>query len=152
MRLSIILCLSVLCSFSFTSNAQPNNETDQILGIWLSGSKKAKVKIYKCQDLYCGKIVWLRDPYYEDGTVKIDKKNSDESLQSRAVLGINILEGFVYNGELEWEDGEIYDPDNGKTYSCVINLNTEENILEVRGYIGFSWIGRTEEWIKSSLD
>jgi len=110
------------------------------------------VKIYKCQDLYCGKIVWLRDPYYEDGTVKIDKKNSDESLQSRAVLGINILEGFVYNGELEWEDGEIYDPDNGKTYSCVINLNTEENILEVRGYIGFSWIGRTEEWIKSSLD
>ena len=67
-------------------------------------------------------------------------------------MGINILEGFSYDEDLEWEDGEIYDPDNGKTYSCVMNLIPEKNILEVRGYIGISLIGRTEEWIRSSLD
>jgi uncharacterized protein (DUF2147 family) len=152
MRLSLFLCLSALWLTSATLYAQSENEADQILGIWLTGSKKAKVEIVKCQDKYCGKIVWLREPRYPDGTVKLDKKNEDESLQKREVIGINILEGFVYDGDLEWEDGEIYDPDNGKTYSCVMNLIPEKNILEVRGYIGISLIGRTEKWIKSSLD
>ena len=152
MRVSVFLCLCALWLNSSTSYAQSEKEADQILGIWLTGSKKARVEIKKCQNQYCGTIVWLREPFYEDGTVKLDKKNADENLQERKVLGINILEGFVYDGDLEWDDGEIYDPDNGKTYSCVMNLIPEENILEVRGYIGFSLLGRTEEWIKSSLD
>lgn len=152
MRLSVILCLGTLWLNSSVIVAQPENEADQILGIWLTGSKKAKVEIVKCQNLYCGKIVWLREPYYDDGSVKLDKKNEDESMRTREVMGINILEGFSYDEDLEWEDGEIYDPDNGKTYSCVMNLIPEKNILEVRGYIGISLIGRTEEWIRSSLD
>jgi len=152
MRLSVILCLGTLVLNSSIAFAQPENEADQILGIWLTGSKKAKVEIVKCQNLYCGRIVWLREPYYDDGSVKLDKKNEDESLRTREVMGINILEGFSYDEDLEWEDGEIYDPDNGKTYSCVMNLIPEKNILEVRGYIGISLIGRTEEWIRSSLD
>ena len=152
MRLPLFLCIGALWLNSSIVYAQSDKEADQILGIWLTGSKKAKVNIVKCKDHYCGVIVWLRDPYYEDGSVKRDKKNEDESLRGREVMGINILEGFVYDGDLEWEDGEIYDPDNGKTYSCVMNLIPEKNILEVRGYIGISLIGRTEEWIRSSLD
>ena len=44
----------------------------------------------------------------------------------------------------EYEDGTIYDPKNGKTYSCIITRNGKK--LDVRGYVGFSWIGRTTTW------
>ena len=135
--------------WSLRSEAQPGKESDMILGTWLTGSEKAIVEIYKCGSEYCGKIVWLRDPHYEDGTKKVDKNNPEEKLRKRSIMGMNILEGFVYDEDLEWDDGEIYDPDNGKTYSCVMNLRPKDKILEVRGYIGFSLIGRTEEWTRS---
>ena len=40
-----------------------------------------------------------------------------------------------------------YDPKNGNTYSCTIKL-TSPNSLEVRGYIGVSLIGRTDNWTR----
>ena len=152
MRKSILISICGILLFALPSIAQSDKEADQILGLWLTGSKKGKVKIYKCGDKYCGKIVWLREPYREDGSEKLDRENPDEELQKRKIIGTNILSGFVYDEDLEWEDGEIYDPDNGKTYSCVINYIPEKNLLEVRGYIGFSLLGRTEEWLKTTLD
>jgi uncharacterized protein (DUF2147 family) len=44
-----------------------------------------------------------------------------------------------------YEDGTIYDPENGKTYSCTIEM-VNANTLNVRGYIGISLIGRTDVW------
>ena len=144
------------CVLSFLFLAGPlygqTNEADELLGIWLTGSKKGKVEIYKCGDKYCGKIVWLRTPHYEDGTPKIDKNNPDESKQKNRIIGSNILIGFEYDDNMQWDDGDIYDPDDGKTYSCVIDMQDNKTILEVRGYVGISWLGRTEEWTKSSLD
>jgi uncharacterized protein (DUF2147 family) len=46
-----------------------------------------------------------------------------------------------------WKGGTIYDPDNGKLYKCKMTL-TEPKRLEVRGYIGFSFIGRTVVWTR----
>lgn len=128
-------------------------ESDQLIGIWLTGSKKAKVEIYKCGNKYCGKIVWLREPTYEDGTAKIDKKNFDEKKRTRPILGMNILTDFEYDEDLEWEDGEIYDPENGKTYSCEIWMEEKDKSkLNVRGYVGFSLLGRTDIWVRSELN
>lgn len=117
------------------------------------GFKKAKIEIYKCADKYCGKIVWLRDPYYKDGTEKRDTNNPNESLQNRPAMGMNILTDFEYDEDLEWEGGKIYDPEEGKTYCCVINMDKDNNkILKVRGYVGFPLIGRTGFWDRSVLD
>ena len=129
-----------------------SGEADEILGVWLTGSKKGKVEIYKCGNKYCGKIVWLKDPFYEDGSPKRDKNNPDSKMHQREIIGTVILSGFVYDEEYEWEDGDIYDPDNGKTYSCLMSLQKDKKTLEVRGYVGFSWIGRTEYWTKSTLE
>jgi uncharacterized protein (DUF2147 family) len=57
-----------------------------------------------------------------------------------------ILKGFEKDGDNEYEDGTIYDPKNGKTYSCIIRQ--KGNKLSVRGYIGVSLIGRTTTWTK----
>lgn len=118
---------------------------DLILGTWLTASGKAKVQIYKQNDLYFGKIVWLKNPTYEDGKPKVDKNNPDKGLQTVPLLGLNMLKGFKFDDD-EWEDGTIYDPENGKTYSCYIKYR--EGLLDLRGYIGFSLIGRTQTWFR----
>jgi len=46
-----------------------------------------------------------------------------------------------------WSYGQILDPENGKTYKCNVSLNGK-NKLDVRGYIGFAALGRTQTWIK----
>ena len=121
--------------------------TDALLGMWLTGSQKAIVTIYKEGAKYCGKITWLKTPTYEDGKAKVDKNNPDKKLQSTPMMGLNLLKDFVFDGENKWEKGTIYDPDNGKLYSCKITM-IDNDKLDVRGFVGISMLGRTQTWIR----
>jgi uncharacterized protein (DUF2147 family) len=121
---------------------------DMILGKWLNEDKDAHIEITKDAGKYFGKIVWLRDPIDTlTGKPKVDDKNSDKALQSRPVLGLEILKDFTFDGKDEWSDGTIYDPKNGKTYDCYMEIRVT-GILKIRGYIGISWIGRTTYWTR----
>ena len=139
-NISIIVAL-LICVNIF---AQTVNK-DAVIGTWLTGSGKAKVSIYKEGDKYNGKIVWLKNPTYEDGKPKVDKHNPDKAKQTTPIMGLNMLKGFIFD-EDKWVDGTIYDPENGKTYSCKITYR--DGKLDVRGYIGISLIGRTDTWFK----
>lgn len=130
----------------FSSSAQAQQGED-VLGEWYTEEEKAKVEIYQCESAYCGKIVWLNEPHNPDGTPKLDSENPDESLRSRKIVGTNILTGLEYEGDGEYENGEIYDPESGKTYSCLMELE-DANTLEVRGFIGISLVGRTQTWTR----
>jgi len=122
---------------------------DAILGTWYNTTKTGKVKIYKVGDKYFGKLVWLEEPNDpDDGLPKRDKENPDKELAKKPLLGIVLLKNFVYDEDNVWEDGKIYDPENGKTYSCKMTLK-DKNHLDVRGYIGFSLLGRTEYWTRA---
>jgi uncharacterized protein (DUF2147 family) len=130
--------------------AQKNNAND-ILGIWFNEEKDAKVEIYEDNGLYFGKVVWLEEPIDPDtGKPKLDDENDDETLRQRPIMGMLLMTAFQFDGEDEWEDGEIYDPKSGNTYSCYIRFE-DENTLKVRGFIGISWIGRTTYWTKTTL-
>lgn len=119
---------------------------DRLLGVWEPGSGKARVKVEKIGAKYYGKIVWLREPIDPaTGQPKLDKKNPDKNLQTAPLKGIRLLRDFNYKGGDKWADGTIYDPENGKTYSCNIKM-TNINTLDIRGYIGVSAIGRTDVW------
>ncbi len=135
----ILFCLSISL-FAQTG-------ADGCLGTWLTGSKKGHVLVYKQGDRYFGKIVWLKEPNDAAGKAKLDNKNTDEKLQSRPIMGMVNLSNFKYQGENLWEEGKIYDPENGKLYSCKMTL-TNPNQLNVRGYIGISLIGRTDVWTR----
>jgi len=141
----IIIILFCLMGFlSNNLNAQ-NAEADKILGVWQVGSGKARVKITKYGEKFAGKMVWLLNPKYEDGTAKVDKNNPDETKRTVPLLGYTILIGFEYAGENKWDKGTIYDPENGSTYNCEITM-IDDNTLEVRGFIGVSLFGRTDTW------
>jgi len=121
---------------------------DFIVGEWYTAEQTSVVEIYRCSELYCGRIIWLKNPKTAEGKEKTDLNNPDESKRSKKLMGLEILSGFRYAGENSWEKGKIYDPKNGKTYSCKMKL--EGNDLKVRGYIGFSLIGRTTVWTRKS--
>jgi uncharacterized protein (DUF2147 family) len=134
-----------LFGLSLAGALQAQNKADAILGTWLTGTGKGKVKIEKVDNKYYGKIVWLRDPKNEDGTAKVDKNNPDPAQRKKPLMGLKVLREFIFTGDNKWEEGKIYDPENGKDYSCILTL-VDANTLNVRGYIGFSLIGRTQVW------
>lgn len=45
-----------------------------------------------------------------------------------------------------WGSGQILDPKKGKIYKVKLSLE-EDGRLKVRGFIGFSLLGRTQHWI-----
>ena len=118
---------------------------EEILGLWDAG--ESHVEIYACGDLLCGRIAELDEPLDEDGKEKLDKHNPDPALQSRSLLGMDLIAGFVRAGKKKWEDGTIYDPRDGKTYKCVMKLQ-RDGTLKVRGYVGIPLLGKTVVWTR----
>lgn len=122
------------------------DDKDLFIGKWYTKGNKSIIEVVKSGTTYYGKIVWLKEPNKDDGSPKLDSKNKKKSLQSRPILGLKLLKGFKRKGnENFWDDGEIYNPEDGKTYSCEISLN-DNGTLKVRGYIGISLIGKTQIW------
>lgn len=123
---------------------------DDIVGVWLTGGKEpSKIQIFKSGEKYYGVIRWLKNPT-DNGKAKVDTKNPDESRRNQPIVGKIILTSFEFDGDDEWDDGKIYDPESGKTYSCTITLKNK-NTMKVRGYVGILLFGRTETWTRSSL-
>ena len=144
------LCMSMILMASSTFGA----DADPILGLWNTSENKSKIEIYKCGHKYCGRIAQLKEPNYPPddkegmaGQPKVDRKNPNQDLRTRPLLGLILMEGFTHSGGNVWEGGMIYDPDNGKRYKCKMTLSAP-NRLEVRGFIGFSLIGRTSIWTR----
>ena len=120
-------------------------KADDIIGIWLTtGKEPAKIQIYKNGEKFYGKIIWLKNPT-DNGKPKVDTKNPDTNKHDQPIIGLIILKKFKFDGSDQWEEGEIYDPESGNTYSCHLTLK-EKNTLKVRGYVGLSLFGRTEIW------
>jgi uncharacterized protein (DUF2147 family) len=118
------------------------------LGIWTNAEKKATFEIYKCGDKLCGKIVTLAVPNDPaTGKPKTDTPNPDPKLRSRPRLGMVFMQGFSYDDDNKWDNGKIYDPESGKTYSCYMKMESA-NTMEVKGYIGFSLIGKSQTWTR----
>ncbi len=135
-----ILTLAVVLGYFLTSSAQ--SPADQILGEWLSPKRDSRVLIYKDGDKYSGRIVW------GTGGPPNDSKNPDPSLRARPLVGLVILTDFRFDESNEiWQDGAIYDPREGKTYSCKMSMNGVDE-LNIRGFLGISLFGRTEQWAR----
>lgn len=150
MKKYIYLVMSILILNISKAQTSEVAESDKIVGVWEVGSGKARVKITKYGDKFGGKIVWLKEPTYPDGTKKVDKNNPDETKRTTPLLGYNNLLGFSYKGKSEYDGGTIYDPENGSVYNCNISLQ-DDNTIEVRGYIGVSLFGRTDTWKRVTL-
>lgn len=144
----MLLLFALLLALPNSLISREHNQ-DAIIGIWFTEGKKSKVKIYKKKGKYYGKIIWLKKPDDPFGNPKTDMRNPDESKRDRKILGLLILRDFEYDGDNEWDEGEIYNPEDGKKYSCVMTLSDDAKTLDVRGYVGISLFGKTTVWKKA---
>lgn len=130
MKFIYLLFLSFFASLT-------SSPADQIVGKFWVNEKTGKIEIYKCGDNYCGKIIWRQD-------ARKDSKNPDKNLRNRSVIGIDFLKDFKYNPSKKvWSGGTVYSIDNGKTYKGKLWLTNENQTLKMRGFIGFSLLGKT---------
>lgn len=114
---------------------------DVIIGTYMTENNEGMVEITKKDSKYYGKLIWTKK------IAPLDINNPDEKQRADKLTGKEILKDFDFNGKDLWHNGTIYDPKNGKTYSCKITRNEKGN-LYVRGFIGFSLLGRTTFWVK----
>jgi uncharacterized protein (DUF2147 family) len=146
MKKTFLLPLFSFCtSFLFAQNPS------DILGIWLNEEGDAQIEVFKEENKFFGKIVWLEKAKDENGEWMLDIKNPDEKLKSRRKLGMTVMHNLVWDSkDKEWNEGKIYDAREGDTYS--LYAKTEGiDVLNLRGYIGFSLFGKTTSWSRSIL-
>lgn len=141
--------LLLLVCFSLTSVAPKTDDPDALLGKWLSHKKRNQVQIYKQGARYYGKLVWMVEPNDPvSKRPKVDDQNPDQKLRSRPLMHLTLLTNLTYKGNNVWGDGQIYNPEDGKTYSCDVTLK-DANTIDLRGYImGISFLGKTRTWTR----
>ncbi|MCM0606993.1 MAG: DUF2147 domain-containing protein [Xanthomonadaceae bacterium] len=134
LKIIVILLLSAINAFA---------ESPKIFGLWKTEAGNGQVLIQLKED---GTLVGLGagggDPNRKDDN------NSDPELRGRKLDGAQISWGFKPDSEdsTEWAGGNIYDPDNGKTYSCKMKLDGD--VLKIRGYVVIPLFGRTTVWTR----
>jgi uncharacterized protein (DUF2147 family) len=109
-------------------------------GLWLVKDKTGRIRIEKCGDKMWGTIAWQKNP-------KKDENNPNAALRARALVGSAILVGMRPAGANHWE-GDIYNPQNGKTYKSKMTLQPSGNALDIQGCVLGGLICGGESWTR----
>jgi uncharacterized protein (DUF2147 family) len=146
------LCASLLALQTGAARAA-SAAAESILGSWLVEDEEAVVEIYPCATAFCGRITWLKEPRFpadDDGGMagqpKTDRNNPIAVRRTDPILGSTVLRNLRFTGN-SWDHGQLYDPETGNSYTCRARL-AGANRLEIRGYLGFSLLGRTAVWTR----
>lgn len=128
-----------------------------VMGTWLTASGVAQVRIGPCGDAasgpICGFVVGLINPKGPDGKVvapdaAVDYRNPDPVQRGRKVIGMPLIWGFKKTSNPNaFEDGKIYNGENGKTYDANISLQPDGK-LRLRGFVGTPLFGETQVWTR----
>ncbi len=146
-RLIVAVSLMALLPLA-PAGASENEGAVGALGTWATEGGKSHVEIVSCGEKLCGSIVWLKEPMNEEGNPKHDANNPDADLQTRPIIGLPLLANFMAGDETNvWNDGTIYNPEDGEIYSCTITL-VDGRTLKVRGYVGLPLFGKTQIWTR----
>ena len=121
------------------------------VGLWKTiddetGEVKSLVRISEEGDSLIGRIDKLFPKPGKDPNPVCEQCPGDK--KDKPILGMVIVWGLTKQDD-EWSGGFILDPNRGKTYKCKIKLEGAGGTLTVRGYIGFSLLGRSQTWLRS---
>lgn len=73
----------------------------------------------------------------------------DAPLNTHKIVGLEIMSGLTQDGAT-WSGGSILDPASGSVYSVFVEELDAGKQLKVRGYMGFSLLGRTQIWYRTA--
>ena len=140
----ITVALFISLNYLFVPN------TKSCVGKWTTfddetHKNKSTVELYKVDGKLFGKIVYLYPKKGREDDPLCTKCTGTN--KNKKIVGMQIAGNMVWNGK-EWEDGYIIDPENGKSYTVSMWIDSENpDKLHVRGYIGIFY--RTQDWIRT---
>jgi uncharacterized protein (DUF2147 family) len=135
----VTLFLTMLTASTYADTLSPE-------GHWVTidddtGEAKSHVTIWMEDGELKGRIDKLIDPEEPNPVCEACKGKR----KNQPIEGMTFIWGLSEDGK-EWNGGYILDPGNGKEYKAKIKVTEKGQKLEVRGFIGFSLIGRTQVW------
>ena len=123
-----LIALIIYSLFSFKN--VPIEESEKIVGVWFTENNSSKIQIYKADNQYFGKIIWLAS------------KSEKEDLKTKLTLGYQIFRKFTNESKNLCSGGQVSDPRSGMTVSGKMTLKDNQT-LNVRGYLGTPMFGKT---------
>lgn len=131
--LGATLCFATMATAAPATPSEPT-------GDWMVEKGLAIIRVVDCSGQYWGVVVWEQHP-------GIDDKNPDPNKRNRPTLGMPILLGMTPTEPNLWT-GEIYNSEDGHTYSAKIKL-ANPDVLRVEGCVlGFLCGGQS--WTRTS--
>ncbi len=121
--------------------------SQSVIGKWKTiddetGQAKSIVEVYEANGKIYGKVLEI----FEEKRKNDVCKECSGTDKNKPIQGMVILRGLEKDDD-EYSGGKIIDPKNGKIYKCTISLESKDK-LKIRGYIGFSLIGRSQYWVR----
>jgi uncharacterized protein (DUF2147 family) len=140
--------LTLLALLALPAFGQPSP-----VGLWktvddATGREKGLVRIDAENGVLTGRIAGNLDP--TEPPHRICDLCTDDR-KGKPLLGLAIMRGVRASADEAgvWDGGNILDPDNGKVYRVRLRPSDDGKTMEVRGYIGFPLLGRTQIWTRT---
>lgn len=127
------------------------------LGLWYNDAGKGAVEIRPCAtsgrdaNKLCGFIVWLKEPNFKNGKPLTDGYNSDPSKRHRPICGLPVLGGLQRVSEGGYDNGWVYDPEQGQAFDAAIQLRTSDRLI-LTGYKGIKFFSKSFVWKRAPAD
>src|SRR5580692_9582723 len=114
------------------------------LGLWKTfddktGDARAIVRIYEENGKLFGRI----ERSFRPGSEKRVCEVCADERKNQPIIGLLIIRDMKAS-DGEYSGGDILDPENGSVYRCKFHVDDSGTHLIVRGFIGFSLLGRTQ--------
>jgi uncharacterized protein (DUF2147 family) len=148
-RLTGLVALTAMCHCAgavlTAAQAQVPAGRPEVAGLWIDHTGRGAVEIAPCGAKLCGSIAWMQNPLDKQGKPLVDVNNPDKSKRARKVCGLPVIGNTVRQRGDVWDNGWIYDPDDGKTYDVELRLKSPD-VLQVTGYLGAKFFGEAFIW------
>ncbi|HYI29503.1 MAG TPA: DUF2147 domain-containing protein [Bradyrhizobium sp.] len=117
MRRAIVITISILLTGIPARAEEPTGE-------WRVEDGSAIIKIDNCRGALWGVVTWEKSPGR-------DNHNPNPTLRGRPLLGSAVIINMRKSAQERW-DGQVYNAQNGKTYTANIRL-AGGNALRIQG-------------------
>jgi len=143
------MLLAVFVAASAPLIAAPSGEPSAV-GLWeqvdeKSGRAESWFRITEKNGVYQGQIVKIFPKPGEEPKEPWLCTKCEGAERNAPVLGLALIKGMQRNG-LNYENGTIMDPRDGQVYRALMRLSADGKQLEVRGFLGFALLGRSQIW------
>lgn len=110
-------------------------------GTWLRSSGSSKIRIEPCGAALCGTVVWTKVPTK-------DVHNPDPAKREESVVGRRVLLGLKPTDTVDQWKGEVYNAEDGKTYTGYVTLQGD-GTLKLQGCVLGGLICKSDQWSRS---